>query len=76
MVGITFVRNIPSMILPFFLLPWINRMGLLNVYIMVSAFSTAIFMISFFFIYYGKKIRGASADRYRWFASRQFKERG
>ncbi|CAG8886254.1 unnamed protein product [Penicillium egyptiacum] len=72
MVGITFFRNLPSMVLPFFLLSWIHRMGLLNVYIIVAVLSTAIFMITLIFIYYGKKIRAASANRYRWFASRQF----
>ncbi|KAJ5592645.1 major facilitator superfamily domain-containing protein [Penicillium hordei] len=59
----------------FFLLPWINRMGLLNVHIVVSVISTVIFMITFTFIYYGKRIRTATATRYRWFSSRQFSDR-
>ncbi|KOS42389.1 hypothetical protein ACN38_g6718 [Penicillium nordicum] len=75
MVGITFMRNIPSLVIPFFLLPWIRRIGILNVYIVVSVISTVIFMVTFIFIIYGKRIRTATATRYRWFASPRRRER-
>ena len=75
LVGVSFTRNIFATILVFALTPWIAGMGIKGVYIILGIFVTVVMLSTFIFIYFGKRFRVRYADRYRYFAARQFESR-
>ena len=50
-------------------------MGLKNVFVIIGVLITAVLLGTFVFIYYGKKLRVKSTDRYRYYAARQYEPR-
>ena len=75
LVGVTFTRNVFSTILIFVVTPWINGVGMKNVYITIGVILTVVLFGNFGFIYYGKKFRVMTTKRYRYYAERQFESR-
>ena len=75
LVGLTFVRNTVSTIFVFALVPWVNAVGIANVFNTIGAFGIAVLLFAFVFIRMGKRWRYASARRYKHFAARQFDPR-
>ena len=71
MIGITFVRNVFSVIILFVLTPWTKAMGIQNVAIITAAFCFLILLIPIPLILWGKKMRVATAKRYERMALRQ-----
>ncbi|ORY02841.1 major facilitator superfamily domain-containing protein [Clohesyomyces aquaticus] len=71
LVGVVFVRNVFSVIVLFALTPWINRMGVQNVHILTATIVLAVLLLPAPLLVWGKKIRIATAKRYRDMAMRQ-----
>ena len=67
--GVTFVKNLFPTILVFGLTPWIQRVGLANVWITTSAIFVAIMLGNIPLLIWGKKWRAQSAARYLRYAS-------
>lgn len=63
-IGVIVVRNVFAMIMVFAQTPWIEGVGLQNVYITVGCISLLPLALTFALIYYGKHLRGKSAERY------------
>ncbi|KAF7561496.1 hypothetical protein G7046_g2645 [Stylonectria norvegica] len=75
LVGVTVVRNTFSTVFIFALTPWIAAVGIK--YVLVTILLIACLILAFFgvFIKYGKLFRERSADRYQYYAARQYKEK-
>ncbi|EMD92688.1 hypothetical protein COCC4DRAFT_69986 [Bipolaris maydis ATCC 48331] len=71
MIGITFVRNVFSVIILFTLTPWNKAMGIQNVAIITAAFNLAVLLLPVPLIIWGKKIRISTSKRYEQMARRQ-----
>ncbi|KAJ5629025.1 major facilitator superfamily domain-containing protein [Penicillium lividum] len=71
LVGVSFMRNLFATALVFSLSPWIEGVGLANVFVTIAVLMTAILLGTFGFIAYGKRLRHAMADRYQYYAERQ-----
>jgi hypothetical protein len=71
MIGIVFVRNLFAVVILFAVTPWTKDMGLQNVCIMTAVFCFAILLLPIPLIVWGKKIRIATAKRYKRMAMRQ-----
>lgn len=71
MIGIVFVRNLFAVIILFALTPWTNDMGIQNVSIITAAVCFAILLIPVPLLLWGKKIRVATAKKYKRMAMRQ-----
>lgn len=52
------------MVLVFVLMPWINNMGLANVFILITAVFTAIVLGNIVFLFCGKRFRAQTAENY------------
>jgi hypothetical protein len=63
-VGIAFFRNAIGIPIPILITPWLNKMGLSNMFITAGLISLAISMLFVPLIIWGKKIRKAMAPRY------------
>ncbi|KAJ4004801.1 hypothetical protein NW752_009533 [Fusarium irregulare] len=63
-IGIAFMRNAISVAIPFAIVPWMNTMGLSNMYILSGMIAFAIGCLFIPMIIWGKKIRTALAPRY------------
>lgn len=75
MVTITVTRNIVATVFVFAIAPWIDGIGMKNVFVMLGVLMIVIISSVFIFIYYGKKLRVRTATRYRYYAGRQFDSR-
>jgi len=75
LVAVTFTRNLLATIFVFALTPWIDRVGMQNVFITITVLGTVVLLFCFVFIFYGKRYRIQTASRYRYFAERQFEAR-
>ncbi|CZR56637.1 probable synaptic vesicle transporter SVOP and related transporters (major facilitator superfamily) [Phialocephala subalpina] len=75
MVTITVTRNIVATVFVFAIAPWIDGIGMKNVFVMLGVLMIIIICSVFVFIYCGKKIRVRTASRYRYYAGRQFDTR-
>lgn len=75
LVGVTFTRNALATIFVFALTPWINGVGMKNVFITIGVIGIAVLSFAFVFIAKGKQFRIWTAPRYRYFAERQFDAR-
>jgi hypothetical protein len=71
MIGIVFVRNLFAVVILFALTPWTTKMGVQNVSIIMAAVCFAILLIPIPLLLWGKKMRIATANRYRRMAMRQ-----
>ncbi|KAE8396179.1 major facilitator superfamily domain-containing protein [Aspergillus alliaceus] len=71
LVGVTFIRNLISTIFVFALSPWIANVGLTYVYVTFGLILTVILLGNLIFIYFGKRFRVMTAERYRYYAQRQ-----
>ncbi|KAJ3497475.1 hypothetical protein NLG97_g1871 [Lecanicillium saksenae] len=76
MVGVVFVRNAASIGILFGLTPWIRKMGVRNVNIIVVCFGFGILLLPILFLIWGKSARAASAATYKRLAARQVSGRG
>ena len=74
-VAVAFVRNAMSMMITFVLTPWILGMGLKNTFILAGALSLAINALVIPMIFFGKKWRIASTEKYQKFADMQYNPR-
>ncbi|KAM0341697.1 hypothetical protein ACHAPU_009945 [Fusarium lateritium] len=63
-IGIAFMRNAISVAIPFAIVPWMNTMGLSNMFIMCGMFAFAIGSLFVPMIIWGKKIRTTLAPKY------------
>ena len=72
MVAITVTRNVVATGFVFAISPWIEAIGMKNVFNMLGILMTVILLSVFVFIFYGKKFRVRSAARYRYYAGKQF----
>jgi len=72
LVGTTFTRNAISTIFVFALSPWISGVGMKNVYVTIGIIEIAVMLCCSLFIIYGKRWRQFTAERYKYYASRQF----
>jgi beta-lactamase regulating signal transducer with metallopeptidase domain len=72
MVTITVSRNIVATAFVFAIGPWIDGIGMKNVFTMLGVLITVILLSVFIFIFYGRKFRVKGAARYRRYASKQF----
>lgn len=73
--ALTFSRNTLSTIFVFAMTPWINAVGISNVFNTIGAIGLAVLLFAFAFIWKGKVWRFKNAGRYRYFAARQFEPR-
>ncbi|KAJ5723943.1 major facilitator superfamily domain-containing protein [Penicillium malachiteum] len=71
LVAVSFVRNLFATALVFSLTPWIESVGLANVFITIAVLMTVVLLGTFGFILYGKRLRHLVAGRYQYFAGRQ-----
>ncbi|KAJ5609721.1 major facilitator superfamily domain-containing protein [Penicillium herquei] len=71
LVAVSFVRNLFATALVFSLTPWIESVGLANVFVTIAVLMTVILLGTFGFILYGKRLRHLVAGRYQYFAERQ-----
>jgi hypothetical protein len=72
MVSITVTRNIVATAFVFAIGPWVDGIGMKNVFVMLGVLMTVILLSVFIFIFNGKKFRVKGAARYRFFAGEQF----
>ncbi|TID27772.1 major facilitator superfamily domain-containing protein [Venturia nashicola] len=75
LVSLTFVRNMLSTIFVFAMVPWVNAVGVANVFNTIGAIGLVVLLFSFAFIWKGKHWRYICARRYKFFAARQFEPR-
>ncbi|KAI1611906.1 synaptic vesicle transporter [Exophiala viscosa] len=75
MVALTVTRNIVATIFVFAISPWIDGIGVQNVFIMCGVLMTVIVGSVFIFIFFGKRLRVKAARKYRYFAERQYATR-
>jgi hypothetical protein len=72
MVTITVTRNVVATAFVFAIGPWIDGIGMKNVFTMLGVLMTVILLSVFIFIYYGRIFRVRGATRYRYYAGKQF----
>ena len=75
MVSITVTRNIVATAFVFAIGPWIDGIGMKNVFAMLAVFITVIILSVFIFIFYGRKFRVSGAARYRHYARKQYERK-
>ncbi|KAM0430880.1 hypothetical protein ACHAPT_005512 [Fusarium lateritium] len=63
-IGVAFVRNAVSVAVPFALVPWMETMGLTNMYILSGCIAFSIGLLFVLMIIWGKRIRTVLAPRY------------
>ena len=69
LVAVTFVKNLFPTILVFALTPWVESVGLANVWITATVIFVAIILGNVPFLIWGKRWRAGSAERYYRYAS-------
>ncbi|KAJ5347546.1 uncharacterized protein N7506_000799 [Penicillium brevicompactum] len=75
LVGVIFMRNILSVIVLFVLTPWVNRMGMRDLHILVAVIAFIILLMPIPLLKWGKQARIATASRYRKMAANQLSHR-
>jgi hypothetical protein len=65
MIGIVFVRNLFAVVILFSLTPWTNDLGIQNVCVITAAVCFAILLLPIPLLLWGKRIRVATAERYK-----------
>lgn len=64
-----------STIFVFAMTPWIEAVGMANVFNTIGAIGLAVLLFAFAFLWKGKTWRYQNAQQYRYFAARQFDPR-
>jgi MFS family permease len=72
LIGVAFVRNIMAMILVFAIGPWFDGMGVYNAFVLLGCISTAFSLLCIPMYFFGKKYRVKRAEKYRYYAAKQF----
>lgn len=72
MVTITVTRNVVATAFVFAIGPWIDGIGMRNVFTMLGVLITIILLSVFIFIFYGRRFRVKGAAKYRHYAGKQF----
>lgn len=72
LVGVAFVRNIMATALVFALAPWLDGMGIYNAFVLFGCLAVAFSLSAVPMLIWGKRWRARRAERYRWYAGRQF----
>ncbi|CAN8097521.1 unnamed protein product [Discula destructiva] len=75
LVALTFSRNTLSTVFVFAMTPWIDAVGISNVFNTIGAIGLVVLLFAFAFLWKGKAWRVHNARRYRYFAARQFDPR-
>ncbi|EKV11238.1 hypothetical protein PDIG_51830 [Penicillium digitatum PHI26] len=75
LVGVIFMRNIFSVIVLFVLTPWVNRMGMRDLHILIAVIAFVILLLPIPLLIWGKKARIATAPSYRKMAANQLSHR-
>ncbi|CAG7928822.1 unnamed protein product [Penicillium olsonii] len=75
LIGVIFMRNIFSVIVLFVLTPWVNRMGMRNLHILVAVIAFVILLLPLPLLKWGKRARIATTSRYRKMAANQLSHR-
>ncbi|KAI1537139.1 ProP Permease of the major facilitator superfamily [Pyrenophora tritici-repentis] len=65
MIGVTFVRNVFSVVILFALTPWIKRNGIQNVCLITAGVCFVVLLFPVPLLIWGKRIRIATAQKYR-----------
>lgn len=73
--ALTFSRNTLSTIFVFAMTPWIEAVGISNVFNTIGGIGLVVLLFAFAFLWKGKQWRFQNAGRYRYFAARQFDPR-
>lgn len=73
--GVSFVRNAIATALIFAIPPWMDGMGVYNMFILLGCLAILVNSPYVLFLIWGKKWRGMTANRYRFYAERQAKGR-
>lgn len=63
--GVAFMRNAISIGIPFAISPWLAQSGAQNMFIACGFISLAITLTIVPMVIWGKRMRGATAERYR-----------
>ena len=71
LVSVVFVRNAISVIIMFSYTPWIERLGIQNMFISAAMLSLISLIAPIAVLIYGKQARRRSAPKYRLYAMRQ-----
>lgn len=69
------MRNIFSVIVLFVLTPWVNRMGMRDLHILIAVIAFVILLAPIPLLVWGKKARIATAPSYRKMAANQLSHR-
>ncbi|CAI7621284.1 unnamed protein product [Penicillium glandicola] len=75
LVGVIFMRNIFSVIVLFVLTPWVEKMGLRDLHILVAVIALVVYLIPVPLLIWGKKARITTAPSYRKMAASQLSHR-
>ncbi|KAJ5100516.1 serine/threonine kinase 16 [Penicillium angulare] len=75
LVAVTVVRNTFSTVFIFALTPWIDAIGVKYVFVTMLLIATTILLFVAVLIRWGKNFRARSAERYQFYALRQYTER-
>lgn len=73
--ALTFSRNVLSTIFVFIMTPWVDAVGVANLFNALGAISLAVLLFAFAVLWQGKRWRFRCARRYRYFAAKQFDPR-
>lgn len=71
LVGISFVRNILSVVMLFGLTPWLDKLGVRDFNICIAFLCLGFLLMTLPLIFWGKKARIATEKKYRYYAMRQ-----
>lgn len=75
LVGVTVVRNAFSTAFIFTLTPWIRKIGITYVFVIILLVSVLILGQFAVLLKWGKSFRARCASRYEYYSARQYKER-
>lgn len=75
LVALTFSRNTFSTIYVFAMTPWIAAVGMSNVFNTIGAIGSVVLLFAVIFLWKGKQWRFQFAERYQYYALRQFDPR-
>lgn len=72
LIGVAFIRNIMATILVFVIQPWFNGMGVYDSFVLLGCLSVLFSLFAVPIYVFGKRFRWRCAERYRYYASKQF----
>lgn len=72
MTGVVFVRNVIATGLVFAASPWMEGMGVYNMFVVLSCISTAIALTCIPMVIWGRKFRVQLAGKYDYFINQQY----